>query len=210
MKRNPVMKSTGLISAFIILSFEPASVLLLAQNSHPYQGLVRDFVGINSNVGAYDRGIVDDLAKAAVWMREYHRWEFYEQEQDVYGWDDTTPAFNGGTWPFHTKFVDECVKNGIQLVICAERSTEWASANGLWTGPPYGNTDGKSETDYLDKAEFIAQLVARYGAVKSDAAVLQTADGLTGLNTVHYYEDENEPDRPGGSPSGPATGTRNT
>jgi hypothetical protein len=186
------MRFKRFIIPFLLL---PASFLLFGQNNRPYRGLVRDFVGINSNVGAYDDGIVDDLAKAALWMREYHRWEHFEQVRDIYGWDDTTPAYNGWTWPFHTRFVDECLKNGVQLVICAERSTEWASANGLITGPPYGDRDGTSETDYLDKAEFIAQLVARYGAVKADASVLQTEDRLTGLNAVHYYEDENEPDQ---------------
>jgi len=179
------------------------SLPLSGQNDRPYQGLVRDFVGINSNVGAYDDGIVGDLAKAAVWMREYHRWEFFEQVKDIYGWDDTTPAYNGWTWPFHTRFLNECIKYGMQLVICAERSTKWASANGLETGPPYGDRDGTSETDYFDKAEFIAQLVARYGARKVDKSLVQTADGLTGLNIVHYYEDENEPDQTWWQPTWP-------
>jgi hypothetical protein len=168
---------------------------LAGQNDRPYRGLVRDFVGLNTNVGAYDNRIVDDLAKAALWMREYHRWEFFEQEQDVYGWDDTTPAFNGNAWPFHTRFVEECRKYGVNLLICVERSTPWASANGDWNGPPYGDGDGKSETDYLDKAEFIAQLVARYGARQWDASVIQTEDGLSGLDAVHCFEDENEPDQ---------------
>jgi hypothetical protein len=187
----------------VLTLFLLASVPLSGQNDRPYRGLVRDFVGVNTNVGAYDNRIVDDLARAAVWMREYHRWEFFEQEKDVYGWDDFTPAFNGGTWPFHTRFVNECAQYGVNLVICAERSTEWASANRDWNGPPYGDRDGRSETDYLDKAEFIAQLVARYGAVRSDASVLQTADGLTGLNVVHYYEDENEPDQTWWPPTWP-------
>ncbi|RPH96919.1 MAG: T9SS C-terminal target domain-containing protein [Calditrichaeota bacterium] len=172
--------------------------------AEPYRGLVRDFVGINSNVGAYDAQIVGRLAKVALWMREYHRWEFYEQKENVYGWDDKTPAFNGGSWPFHTKFVQECVKNQINMVICTERSTEWASVNGEWNGPPYRDSDGTTEADYRDKAEFIAQMVARYGAQKVDAEQLQTADKLSGLNVVHYYEDENEPDQWWWQPTWPA------
>ena len=99
--------------------------------------IVKEFIGINSNVGAYDHNIIGTLARAAKWMREYHRWEFYEQNENVYGWDHTTPAFNGNAWPFHTKYIEECIKNNIRIVCCVERSTEWASANGVWSGPPY-------------------------------------------------------------------------
>lgn len=67
----------------VLTLFLLASVPLSGQNDRPYRGLVRDFVGVNTNVGAYDNRIVDDLARAAVWMREYHRWEFFEQEKDV-------------------------------------------------------------------------------------------------------------------------------
>lgn len=189
--------SYGLLMVFLFM-FSTLSV------AEPYHGAVRDFVGINSNVGAYDNGIVARLGKAAEWMREYHRWEFYEQKSNIYGWDDKTPAFNGGSWPFHTKFVQECVKNNINMVLCAERSTEWASSNGDWNGPPYGSTNGTTEADYRDKAEFIAQAVARYGSQKMGADKLQTSDKLSGLNYIQYYEDENEPDQWWWQPTWPA------
>lgn len=161
----------------------------------PYQGTVKNFVGINSNVGAYDKGIISRLAKVALWMREYHRWEFYEQNPDIYGWDHTTPAFNGGSWPFHTKFVEECVKNNINMVICTERSTTWAASNGVWNNPPYGQKDGSKEEHYIDKAEFIAQQVARYGSKIIEKSKIETTDKKSGLNYVKYFEDENEPDQ---------------
>jgi len=169
-----------------------------------YEGTVGDFVGINSNVGAYDKGIIEQLAKVAFWMREYHRWEFYEENPDIYGWDDKTPAFKGGAWPFHTRFVQECAKHGIQMVICTERSTPWAASSGDWRDPPYGTHDGTEEAHYRDKVEFISQQVARYGSKKVETSKLETADQLSGLNLVRYYEDENEPDQWWWQPTWPA------
>ncbi|MDZ7345783.1 MAG: hypothetical protein ONA69_03230 [candidate division KSB1 bacterium] len=172
--------------------------------TEPYQGKVRDFVGINSNVGAYDNRIVGKLAQVAEWMREYHRWEHYEQTRNLYGWDDKTPAHNGSAWPFHTRFVEECARYGIHMVLCAEGSTAWAGAGGRADAPPYGSHDGTQEEHYRDKAEFIAQAVARYGSQKIDADKLQTADKLSGLNLIQYYEDENEPDQWWRQPTWPA------
>jgi hypothetical protein len=166
--------------------------------------IVKDFIGINSNVGAYDHNIIGTLAKAAKWMREYHRWEFYEQQEDIYGWDNITPAFNGNAWPFHTKYIEECIKNDIKILCCVERSTEWASANGEWLGPPYRDHDGNLEAHYLDKSEFLAQLVARYGSQTVNSDLLETSDKLSGLNYIRYYEDENEPDQWWWQPTWPA------
>ncbi|MBN1480945.1 T9SS type A sorting domain-containing protein [candidate division KSB1 bacterium] len=165
----------------------------LGVSSEPYHGTVADFVGINSNVGAYDDQIVGRLAKIAKWMREYHNWNHFEKNDNVYAWDDTTPS-GYGTWPFHTKFVQECIKHDINLLICLQGSTEWASATGATDAPPYGSHDGTKEAHYIDKAEFLAQLVARYGDNKVDAGLLETTDKQTGLGYVKYYEDSNEPD----------------
>ncbi len=177
---------------FILLAVVLLNTTLPAQ---PIPGTVKDFIGINSNVGAYDKKIIGRLSKVALWMREYHRWEFYEQKSDVYGWDNKTPAFNGSAWPFHTKYVKECQKHGIQMLICVERSTSYAAATGKWMDPPYGDHDGTQEQHYQHKVEFIAQLAARYGSNAVDSSLLETADKLTGLDYVHYYEDENEPDQ---------------
>ncbi|MBN1997441.1 hypothetical protein JW935_07815, partial [candidate division KSB1 bacterium] len=175
---------------FIVVLFVNSAIFCQS-----YSGTVKDFIGINSNVGAYDKKIIPQLAKVALWMREYHRWEFYEQTSDIYGWDNFTPAFNGNAWPHHTKYIQECVKHGIQMLICAERSVSYAAATGNWMDPPYDGNDGTQEMHYLHKVEFLAQLAARYGSNKVDKSLLEPADKLTGLNDVRYYEDENEPDQ---------------
>lgn len=171
----------------------------------PYSGTIGDFVGINTNAGAYDSGIIERLAKTASWVREYHRWEWYEQSPNVYGWDDDTPAFDGQAWPFHTRFVEACLKNNLNILLCNERTAVWSSTNGQWNNPPHGDKDGTIEDHYIDKAEFIAQQVARYGSQKIDASKLQTRDKLSGLNAIRYYEDDNEPDQWWWQPTWPAS-----
>jgi hypothetical protein len=182
-------------------------IISMSENLFPNDNpkiIVKEFIGINSNVGAYDHNIIGTLAKAAKWMREYHRWEFFEQQEDIYGWDNFTPAFNGNAWPYHTKYIEECLKNNIKILCCVERSTEWASTNGDRNGPPYRDKDGTHESHYLDKAEFLAQLVARYGSQLAESGLVETSDKLSGLNYIHYYEDENEPDQWWWQPTWPA------
>ena len=54
-------------------------------SAEPYRGSVADFVGINTNVGAYDDKIVERLSHVATWMREYHSWVHFEKNENVYG-----------------------------------------------------------------------------------------------------------------------------
>ena len=159
-----------------------------------------DFIGINSNVASYDQKYLADLAKCAKWMREYHSWGHYEVADNYYKWDNITTFPQGYTWPDHNKFMDECKRLGINVLIDALDKPGWAgSARGA-----YSTGDGTKATDYLDKLEFMGQLVARYGAQKIDKSKLETADKVTGLNYVKYYEDDNEPDYWWKTPQWPA------
>jgi hypothetical protein len=71
-----------------------------------------DFIGINSNVAAYDQKYLADLAKCAKWMREYHSWGHYEVADNYYKWDNITTVPQGYSWPDHNKFMDECKRVG--------------------------------------------------------------------------------------------------
>jgi hypothetical protein len=149
-----------------------------------------DFIGINSNVAAYDQKYLADLAKCAKWMREYHSWAHYEVADNYYKWDNITTVPQGYTWPDHNKFMDECKRLGINVLIDVLDKPNWA---GTQRGA-YSTGDGTKATDYLDRLEFMGQLVARYGAQKIDKSKLETADKVTGLNYIKYFEDDNEPD----------------
>ncbi len=149
-----------------------------------------DFVGINSNVAAYDQKYLADLAKCTKWMREYHSWKHYEVADNYYKWDNITTFPQGYTWPDHNKFMDECKRLGINVLIDVLDKPVWA---GTHRGA-YSTGDGTKATDYLDRLEFMGQLVARYGAQKIDKSKLETADKVSGLNYIKYFEDDNEPD----------------
>lgn len=149
-----------------------------------------DFVGINSNVAAYDQKYLADLAKCTKWIREYHSWRHYEVADNYYKWDNITTVPQGYTWPDHNKFMDECKRLGINVLIDVLDKPDWA---GTHRGA-YSTGDGTKATDYLDRLEFMGQLVARYGAQKIDKSLLETADKVSGLNYIKYFEDDNEPD----------------
>lgn len=159
-----------------------------------------DFIGINSNVAAYDQKYLTDLAKCAKWMREYHSWQQLEVADNYYKWDNITTVPQGYSWPDHNKFMDQCKALGINVLIDVLNKPAWAGAG----RGAYSKGDGTKPADYLDKLEFMGQLVARYGAQKIDNAKLETADKISGLNYIKYFEDDNEPDYWWETPQWPA------
>ncbi len=159
-----------------------------------------DFIGINSNIASYDQKYLADLAKCTKWMREYHSWQQLEVADNYYKWDNITTVPQGYTWPDHNKFMDQCKALGINVLIDVLNKPDWAgTARGA-----YSSGDGTKATDYLDKLEFMGQLVARYGAQKIDKSKLETADKVSGLNYIKYFEDDNEPDYWWETPQWPA------
>lgn len=172
------------LSVFVLL----ITLLVSAQKN---QGLkMSEFIGINSNVAAYDQKYLADLAKCTKWMREYHSWAHYEAADNYYKWDNITTQPQGYTWPDHNKFMDQCRALGINVLIDVLNKPSWAGSD----RGAYSTGDGSKATDYLDRLEFVGQLVARYGSRKIDPSKLETADKVTGLNYIKYYEDDNEPD----------------
>jgi hypothetical protein len=90
-----------------IITFIFCSVLILTISAQGKPNLkISDFVGINSNVAAYDQKYLADLAKCTKWMREYHSWNHYEAADNYYKWDNITTVPQGYTWPDHNKFMD--------------------------------------------------------------------------------------------------------
>ncbi len=181
---------------FLLLLLFASSVT--AQNQSQIK--MADFMGINSNVASYDQHYLNDLAKCVKWMREYHSWAQYEVADNYYKWDNITTYPQGYSWPDHNKFMDQCHQLGINVLIDVLGKPDWAGSD----RGAYSTGDGSNASDYLDKLEFIGQLVARYGAQNIDKSKLETADKVTGLNYIKYYEDDNEPDYTWESPRWPA------
>ena len=162
---------------------------LLAQK--PQLNTMADFMGANTNVASYDQNYLEDLSKCVKWIREYHNWSHYETANDYFKWDDFTKEPGGMDWPYHTKFMEKCNQLGVNVLIDVLGIPKWI---GEEKHIPNSSGDGSKAEDYMEKLEFIGQLVARYGSKKIDPSLLKTADKISGLNYITYFEDDNEPD----------------
>ena len=173
---------------FFLFTFFLFLNCLQAQNTPRI--IVADYMGVNSNVAAYDNKYLADLSKCVKWIREYHDWSQYETANNIYKWDNITKGPEGYTWPEHTDYMKACRALGMSVLIDVLGKPGWAG-----TSPIPNNTGtGSNASDYLEKLEFMGQLVARYGSKKIASNLLETADKATGLNYIKYYEDDNEPD----------------
>lgn len=170
--------------------FVIALAVMSLRAQSPSKIIMSDYMGINTNVAAYDNKFLTDLSKCVKWIREYHDWSQYEAANNFYKWDNITTEPQGYTWPDHTKFMQECRKLGISIFIDVLGKPSWAGTSPI----PVNTGSGSNATDYMERLEFIGQLVARYGSKKISTSLLETADKATGLDYIKYYEDDNEPD----------------
>jgi len=183
---------------FSLFSFFLFTNLLQAQDTSKIK--MSDFMGINTNVAAYDNKFLADLSKSVKWIREYHDWSQYETANNIYKWDSFTKGPEGYSWPEHTDFMKECRRLGISVLIDVLGKPGWAGTSPI----PINSGTGANSSDYLERLEFIGQLVARYGSRKISTSLLETADKATGLNYIKHYEDDNEPDYTWKTPLWPA------
>ena len=94
----------------------------------PNTVMLKEFIGINSNVAAYDENYLDDLARCTKWIREYHSWGHFEVADNYYKWDDITKHPQGYTWPDHNKYMNECKRLGINVLIDVLHKPAWAGS----------------------------------------------------------------------------------
>lgn len=163
------------------------------------------FCGIN--------GFINDpferLAPVAGILREYHRWDWDEGNEDTtyQGYPNNAYAFEpswarGEQWAWNfDQFYTKAKQNGLQvspsLGGCApylrgydpKRSEE---------KPILPNTDPQIPSSYAALADYAFQFAARYGTQQLDDNRLKLAEGQarhSGLDLIAYLEDGNEPDR---------------
>ncbi len=189
------LKNTNKI--LTLLLFVGISFLVFAQEQRQP---VSEFLGANTNIAAHDNKYLDKISSCVKWIREYHSWAHYEAANDYYKWDNITKEPHTYTWPNHNNFMDECTELGINVLIDALNKPGWLDDDHI----PNNIGDGSKASDYIEKLEFMGQLVARYGSKQIEESKLESGDKATGLDIIKYYEDENEPDYWWWSPEWPA------
>ncbi|WP_159523051.1 glycosyl hydrolase [Sunxiuqinia indica] len=147
-----------------------------------------EFVGANTFLGEYNKQYLADLSSCVKWVREYHAWSHYEKQNDRYSWADTTSR-KDDVWARHYEFLETCRELGVQVLLDVLNRPDWVNDEHI----PNNTGDGSKSSDYIERIEFVSQLVARYGSTKIDTALLETEDKTSGTGYVKYFEDDNEP-----------------
>jgi hypothetical protein len=145
-----------------------------------------------------------DVARVAGWVRDYHRWYWFEPNRDAYDfhWTENNSAPHSlDGWYSGLK------AEGLGVVVAVEFAPGWATGTGTITGLPYKSGDGSRPADYAEHAEYMAQIAARWGrtAYSNDDPRIEPPDRVTGLSCVDYLESYNEPDAWWTSPTFPAS-----
>ena len=122
------------------------------------------------------------------WVRfENLKWPFFSPEPGVY-------RFDGSVKPWQVdldKTLQDYTDEGLNVLPFLFETADYASS-----APPGIKEDRRSfypPTSPASFADFVFQVVARYGNQKQPAAELKTADDKSGLGAIHIFEIWNEP-----------------
>lgn len=171
-----------------------------------YEGTMNDFMGINIHsvywTQYYREGNTDlDLSLGFKWVRNYLRWDVQEPQADVYRFNDDD-FFGKARWlDEYYRLLNE---DGMNIVVTPievpdHTDTFYTDMNAWFTGTkrlPAEGGPGDEPDHYRERAEFLAQLSARYGPTGGLSETrLETDDGVQGLDYVRYIEGANEPNQ---------------
>jgi hypothetical protein len=153
---------------------------------------VNQLIGVN---GFIDDPI-DKLSPVGV-VREYHNWGWiadnYASGPAYPGMLYTFMNFNGWDWDVFFSSLQAAGASGFPAV---QGSVPWMNNSAI--PPVLAGADPTAAASYVAHADAMFQIAARYGATKVPDAELKlqsTQTRLSGLGTVHYFEDFNEPDQ---------------
>jgi len=158
-----------------------------------------DFIGLN--------GFIDDpinmLANAGGSLREYHRWQWNEGDIDTSyaGYPNNQNAFNPSwvpNWNFDQYYAD-LQQRGVTVAPVIQGVPPYLLASDdPEVKPLQPAQDATSPYSYFAHADFMFQFAARYGRrAVPDSLLKLRADQprLSGLGTLRYVENWNEPDK---------------
>jgi hypothetical protein len=129
-----------------------------------------------------------DVLATGGFVREYHNWGWTESHQDQHKFNPSYPG-----WDFDT-YYKALKEAGVTVAPCLKSSVDWLTPNRDHK-PLAKGLDPTDPLSYKEKASFMFQYAARYGARQVDRNLLKLAPGQeprTGLGYVQYFEDWNE------------------
>ncbi len=185
-----------------------ASTLTLAANAWAYteyNDTMHDVMGVNTSFSLWNDYLKDgeydniEIEKAFRWVRNYQRWDFFERENDVYFWNDDT----GGKKFWFDEYYRRLNELDINILVVPTGVPNYdytgTGVTAWHPGTPHlpvDNGDGSEPDHYRERAEFLAQMAARYGPTGGHTETrLETDDKVQGLDYVRYFEDANEPNQ---------------
>ncbi|WOO40294.1 PKD domain-containing protein [Rubellicoccus peritrichatus] len=173
-----------------------------------YSGTMNDFMGINIQVPYYQyRYLAEnpdfDLSQSFKWVRNYMLWAALEPQNDLYKFNDFK-EIPLRRYDDYYRRLNEDGQNIVTTLITVpnqehvERDSFYRDIVPWFTGdrrfPAEGS--GFDANDYRERAEFLAQLTARYGPTGGlSETKLETNDKVQGLDYVRYFEGANEPNQ---------------
>jgi hypothetical protein len=155
------------------------------------------FIGTNA--------FIDDpleKIKVAGFVREYHPWSWDVGEafpNNKNAWNPSRAA-GGNAWFFDT-YYQKLHDAGITVVPCIMNSVGWLNDANNFPADQKPVRPGLSTTDplsYKEHADHLFQYAARYGSHEVADSLLKLASNQprhSGLGTIRYLENWNEPDR---------------
>lgn len=156
--------------------------------------LMDHFVGVN--------GFIDDpidILAVAGHIREYHNWVWDEDADSIYpdnanAWN---PSAGNAQWDFD-RYYSDLHARGIEVCPAVQGCLPWLAANpGDFADKPVpAGLDTEDPASYIAHADHMFQYAARYANRKVPDRLLKLrADQsrATGLGTVTYFENWNEP-----------------
>ncbi len=155
------------------------------------------FIGTNA--------FIDDpleKIKVAGFIREYHPWSWDEGESfpnNKNAWNPSRAA-GGNAW-FFDEYYQDLFDAGITVSPCIMNSVSWLNESNNFPSDQKPVRAGLSTTDpssYKEHADHMFQYAARYGSRPVADTLLKLAANQprhTGLGTIRYLENWNEPDR---------------
>ena len=160
----------------------------------PDRPTMDQFIGTN----AFIDDPVDKLAASVGCVREYHNWSWDTEAKDGKVRFQPSGAAGGNAWFFDNYYAD--LKSRGLTVCPAIQGSNPVYFPGVESDfkPIEKGKDPESPASYLIHAGHMFQYAARYGAAKVPDTLISLGAGQprsTGLNSVHFFENWNEPDK---------------